>query len=133
MTHAEIILAATYFIQAQDGRAWQTYPGKMWKGELNYCYTSELLGLVVTLHNAACIQEHAKDEPDLHAIRQLTITPDMVGKKFLQFGKVEAKTLAYPKVTKEQMERLRWVVSQGGFGYIVRETKDGVVYEEVKA
>lgn len=116
MTHATLISLAHKFIQSQGGRSWQTYPGKFLQG-------------------GKWLEAHSEGEPDQHAYRPITITGDMVGKVMLQFGKIEVKTIGdnlSTKRAKEQMTRLKYIVSQGGFAYLIRETKKGIEYVEVK-
>ena len=57
----------------------------------------------------------------------VTVTPDMVGQVVAVFTAVEEKTLAYRKLTPEQINFLDQVVRAGGLGYVARETKDGPV------
>lgn len=54
------------------------------------------------------------------------VKPEDVGKTLAIFTAAEAKTFAYPDLTKDQRNFLTQVVAAGGLGYVVRETADGI-------
>lgn len=128
MTEKEIIKNHLLpIIQAAGGRIWRTAPGTLWKGFLR-----SLKKGVAILEKVTPMKLFQVGEPDCHFFEQVKITPEMVGKKILRFGKAEIKTLGYKKVTVAQRRKLEFIARKGGRALIVFETKYGIEIEEIK-
>lgn len=133
MPELDVFLKLTTKFQALGGRIWRTIPGKLWKGFFK--------GITKAVHkkktvNAAILalpsvnELFPAGEPDCHFYTQQKITQDMVGEKVLLFGKLEIKTQAYKKLTKDQIRNLMVIHKKGGLALVVTEQKDGSLLEE---
>lgn len=114
----------------KGGRLFRITPGKLWAGKVIGHYVTKDKSRGIALKNARPIEMFKKGMPDNLGFEPIEITSDMIGIKLPVFCVIEVKTIAYPKLTTIQKEKLNYLQGVGVRCYVAREIDDGYELEE---
>jgi hypothetical protein len=100
---------------------WRNNVGTGWVGDVNRLTDGSIL-----LKNPRPLQAGlCRGSSDLIGITEVTVTPEMVGKKLAIFTALEVKTPS-GRVSPDQMNFIHQVLKSGGLAGIVRSESDAI-------
>jgi hypothetical protein len=114
---------------SEHGRTvtWRNNVGTGWVGDVNRLTDgSILLKNPRPLHAGLCT-----GSSDLIGMTEVTITPDMVGKKIAVFTALEVKTKT-GRATPDQMNFIHQVLKSGGIAGVVRSPEDAIQATKIR-
>lgn len=127
MTDAQVLKAAQLALSPTGARIMRNFVGGVWAGRKVKSKPG-----TVTLASPRFIEAGlGEGSSDGIGWTPVTVTPEMVGQTVAVFTAVEAKTLAYPTRTPEQINFHEQVLAAGGLAYLARETESGVMLDKL--